>query len=136
MSGAVPDLDDTEYEPATGGAFGKKGLGWGIFEFARNPYYNVIVISLFAPFFAKQVVAAPGIAEARAALGPGEVLSPEALDALQANGQTVVSFMIAAAGFIMAFCAPLLGSMIDRGGYLKPPLICLLYTSPSPRDRG
>ena len=123
MSGAIPQDEDAAYEPATGGAFGKKGLGWGIFEFARNPYYNVIVISIFAPFFATQVVAGPGIVEARAALGPGEVLSAEALKALEANGQTVVSFMIAAAGFIMAFCAPLLGSMIDRGGYMKPPLI-------------
>ena len=94
MSGAIPQNEDAAYEPATGGAFGKKGLGWGIFEFARNPYYNVIVISIFAPFFATQVVAAPGIAEAQAGLAPGEVLSKEALDALRANGQTVVSLSL------------------------------------------
>lgn len=123
MSGAPHQGDDTAYEPATGKALGKKGIGWGIFEFARNPYYNVIVISLFAPFFADQVVGANEIAKAQAALGEGEVLTEEALEKLRATGQTVVSFMIAAAGFVMAFCAPVLGSMLDRGGYMKPPLI-------------
>lgn len=102
MSGAIPSETDAEYEPATGGALGPKGLGWGIFEFARNPYYNVIVISIFAPFFAASVV------------GDG------------ANGQSVVAITIAIAGIIMAVCAPVIGSMMDRGGYLKPPLIILV----------
>jgi len=123
MSGAIPQADDAAYEPATGKALGKKGIGWGIFEFARNPYYNVIVISLFAPFFADQVVGANEIAKASAALGEGEVLSEDVIDQAKATGQTVVSIMIAVAGFIMAFCAPVLGSMLDRGGYMKPPLM-------------
>jgi UMF1 family MFS transporter len=123
MSGAPVQIDDAAYEPATGGAFGKKGIGWGIFEFARNPYYNVIVISIFAPFFASEVVGAAQIAKATAALAEGEVLSQEAIDNARSVGQSVVSFMIAAAGFVMAFCAPVLGSMLDRGGYMKPPLI-------------
>lgn len=99
MAGPVPQIDDAAYEPAIGKALGRKGIGWAIFEFARNPYYNVIVISLFAPFFAAQVV------------GDG------------AQGQTLVSLTIAAAGVVMAFCAPVIGSMLDRGGLMKPPLI-------------
>ena len=38
---------------ADGGPFGIKGLAWAIFEGARNPYYNLIVIYVFAPYFAK-----------------------------------------------------------------------------------
>lgn len=102
MSGAIPPSDDAAYVPATGRALGKKGIGWGIFEFARNPYYNVIVISIFAPFFAANVV------------GDG------------ANGQSVVAITIAIAGVIMAVCAPIIGSMMDRGGYMKPPLAILV----------
>ncbi|MEM9667916.1 MAG: MFS transporter [Pseudomonadota bacterium] len=99
MADVIQQAEEADYKPATGGAFGKKAIGWGIFEFARNPYYNVVVISIFAPFFADRIV------------GDG------------ARGQSIVSFTIAAAGVVMAFCAPVLGSMVDRGGYLKPPLM-------------
>lgn len=99
MAAPVPQADDVAYAPATGKALGKKGLGWAIFEFARNPYYNVIVISLFAPFFADRVV------------GDGPL------------GQTIVSLTIAVAGVVMAFCAPVIGSMVDKGGFMKPPIL-------------
>ena len=64
----------SDKEPATGGAFDIKGLAWAVFEWARNPYYNVIVIYVFTPYFAEYVV------------GGG------------AAGQTVVANTIAAAG--------------------------------------
>lgn len=102
MSSVIPPIEEAVYIPATGKALGKKGIGWAIFEFARNPYYNVIVIGIFAPFFAANVV------------GDG------------ANGQSIVAITIAVAGIIMAFCAPIIGSMMDRGGYLKPPLFMLV----------
>lgn len=98
MSGAPAQIDDAAYEPATGGAFGKKGIGWGIFEFARNPYYNVIVIGLYAPFFARSVVGDP------------------------VQGQSMVSLTITIAAMVMALCAPILGAMIDKGGLMKPPV--------------
>ncbi len=82
--------------PVTGGALGKKGLGWGLFEWARNPYYNVIVISIFAPYFASHIVA------------DGE------------RGQTIVGVTIAIAGIIMAIIAPLLGAIVDKAGPRKP----------------
>ncbi len=98
MSGAPVQTDDVTYEAATGGALGKKGIGWAIFEFARNPYYNVIVIGLYAPFFARSVVGDP------------------------VQGQSMVSLTITIAAMVMALCAPILGSMIDKGGLMKPPV--------------
>ena len=82
-------------EPATGGAFDIKGLAWAIFEWARNPYYNVIVIYVFTPYFAREVVGG----------GPA--------------GQIVVANTIAAAGLIMAVLAPVLGVIVDKGGRKK-----------------
>ena len=55
MSHAPADAT-SELQPTTGGAFDIKGLAWAIFEWARNPYYNVIVIYVFTPYFAKEVV--------------------------------------------------------------------------------
>ncbi len=103
MSGALPQNDETAYEPATGKALGKKGIGWAIFEFARNPYYNVIVISLYAPYFSTFVV--------------GD----------ETAGQAMVGWTIAIAGIIMAIVAPILGSLIDLGGYRKPPTFLALF---------
>jgi len=80
---------------ATGEALGIKGLAWAFFEWARNPYYNVIVIYVFTPYFANAVV------------GGG------------AEGQTVVANTIAAAGLIMAVLAPVLGVIVDKGGRKK-----------------
>mmetsp|Transcript_22283 Transcript_22283/g.28576 ORF Transcript_22283/g.28576 Transcript_22283/m.28576 type:complete len:208 (+) Transcript_22283:51-674(+) len=91
----APSDAASEIEPATGGAFGIKGLAWAIFEWARNPYYNVIVIYVFTPYFAENVV------------GGG------------AAGQTVVANTIAAAGLIMAVLAPILGVIVDKGGRKK-----------------
>ncbi|MEL7040328.1 MAG: MFS transporter [Pseudomonadota bacterium] len=82
-------------EAATGAAFGIKGLAWAIFEWARNPYYNIIVIYVFTPYFARDVV------------GGG------------AAGQTVVANTIAVAGLIMAVIAPILGVVVDKGGRKK-----------------
>ena len=82
-------------QAATGEALDIKGLAWAVFEWARNPYYNVIVIYVFTPYFANAVV------------GGG------------AAGQTVVANTIAAAGLIMAILAPVLGVIVDKGGRKK-----------------
>jgi len=94
----------TGAEAGTGKALALKGISWAIFEFARNPYYNVIVISLYAPYFSKFVV--------------GD----------ETQGQAMVGWTIAIAGFIMAFAAPVLGSLIDTGGTRKPPTFLALAT--------
>ncbi len=85
----------------TGGPFGKKGFGWASFEWARNPYYNIVVIFIFTPYFANSVIQ------------NGEL------------GQTLVGVTIAIAGVIMAIVSPILGSIVDKAGPKKP---ILLYT--------
>ena len=87
----------------TGGAFDIKGIAWAIFEWARNPYYNVIVIYVFAPYFAQVVV------------GGG------------AEGQAAVADTIKIAGFIMALTAPILGVLVDKGGSKKVPIFISLF---------
>lgn len=85
-----------EAEASTGGALGRKGLGWALFEWARNPYYNVVVIYIFTPYFSAYVIGDPVL------------------------GQTLVSVLIAIAGVIMALVTPVLGSVVDNGGKKKP----------------
>ncbi|MEM6534539.1 MAG: MFS transporter [Pseudomonadota bacterium] len=81
---------------ATGGTLGVKGLAWASFEWARNPYYNVIVVSVFATYFAGTVIGDPEL------------------------GQTLIGLTIAIAGVIMAFVSPVLGVLVDRGPRKKP----------------
>ena len=81
---------------ATGGPLGKKGIGWAIFEWARNPYYNIIVISVFATYFAAHVIGDP------------------------VRGQAMVARTILIAGLVCAITMPILGAMIDIGGRRKP----------------
>jgi len=83
------------FAEATGGAFGKKGIGWAAFEWARNPYYNVVVIYAFTPYFTANVIGDPDL------------------------GQTLIGVTIALAGVIMAVVAPVLGSIVDKGGPKK-----------------
>lgn len=83
-------------DQVTGGAFGKKAIGWASFEWARNPYYNIIVIFIFTPYFASNVIK------------DGEL------------GQTLVGVTIAIAGVIMAIVSPILGSIVDNAGPKKP----------------
>lgn len=81
---------------AEGGVFGTKSLGWAVFEFARNPYYNLVVIYVFAPYFAS-VVAGGG-----------------------ARGQAWAGASITIAGVVCALSVPLLGAAADRGCRVKP----------------
>ncbi len=94
--------ETTGIQPVTGGAFGPKSVGWALFEWARNPYYNVVVISVFAPYFASQVI------------DNGSM------------GQTLVSAAITIAGIIMAIVAPILGGIADHGGRKKPFILVTL----------
>ena len=92
---AVPEA---ETEKADGGPFGIKGLAWAIFEGARNPYYNLIVIYVFAPYFAKQLA------------GGGE------------HGLSLSGLTITIAGVVTALTAPFLGVIADKAGRRKPPI--------------
>ncbi|MEL6858223.1 MAG: MFS transporter [Pseudomonadota bacterium] len=79
-----------------GGTFGTKGLGWAFFEWARNPYYNIVVIYVFTTYFASTVIADGTL------------------------GQTLVGVTIAIAGVVMAIVSPILGSIVDGAGPKKP----------------
>ncbi|WP_300377083.1 MFS transporter [Henriciella sp.] len=125
MSDATPAPADPLVEPKIdlGGALNKRGFAWAIFEWARNPYYVLIVIYIFAPYFA-------GI------IGQNLIASGE-LDGLDgaaqraeanAAGQATISALVKYAGFIAAFTAPFLGAALDRGGRRKPLLVVFLGT--------
>jgi len=109
-----------------GGAFGKTGFAWAWFEAARNPYYILIVIYVFAPYFARDIVGADILASGRL-----EGLSPEAARAAAgAEGQAMVASLSKWAGFVAAFTAPFLGAAFDRGLRRKPLLlVCLSLIS-------
>ena len=95
---AEPATATNGQEAVTGGAFGIKGLAWAIFEGARNPYYNLIVIYIFAPYYADVIV------------GGSEL------------GLTLSGLTITIAGIITALTAPFLGVIADQAGQRKPPI--------------
>ncbi|HCC27243.1 MAG TPA: hypothetical protein DEP97_08680, partial [Erythrobacter sp.] len=105
-----------------GGAFGRTGFAWAIFEWARNPYYILIVIYIFAPYFARDIIGADLLASgALDDLPPGDALA-----AANAQGQATIASVTKWAGFIAALTAPVLGAALDRGGRLKPILALFL----------
>lgn len=109
-------------DPGEGGAWGHTGFAWAWFEAARNPYYILIVIYVFAPYFARDIVGADILASGRL-----DGLSPEeARRAAGAEGQAMVANLSKTAGYIAALTAPFLGAAFDRGLRRKPfLLICL-----------
>ncbi|MEO9463786.1 MAG: MFS transporter [Marinomonas sp.] len=107
-----------------GGALGKTGFAWAIFEWARNPYYILIVIFVFAPYFARDIIGADLLAS-----GKLDNLSPEAAkQAANAQGQAAIASVTKWAGFAAALSAPILGAALDRGGRRKPILALMLGT--------
>ena len=126
MDGAAPDplvrpLAVRESR-GTGGALGKTGFAWAVFEWARNPYYILIVIYIFAPYFARDIIGADLLAS-----GELDGLAAEdAQAAANARGQATIASVTKWAGFIAALTAPFLGAALDRGGRLKPILAIFL----------
>jgi len=107
-----------------GGATGKTGLAWAWFEWARNPYYILIVIYIFAPYFARDIIG-------------GNLLASGALDGMDpakaqavagAQGQATVAGVTKWAGLIAALTAPFLGAAFDRGLRRKRFLFACLAT--------
>ena len=71
------------------------GYAWASFDWARSPFYYVIVIYVFSTYFAQSVVGDP------------------------TRGQTLFSTIVTIAGALMAVIAPILGGYMDRGGGKK-----------------
>ncbi len=106
----------------TGGAMGKTGFAWAVFEWARNPYYILIVIYIFAPYFARDIIGADILAS-----GELDGMDPEtAQRTANARGQSAIASVTRTAGIIAAFTAPFLGAALDRGGRRKPILAVFL----------
>lgn len=100
---------------AKGGAFAPPGLAWAIFELARNPYYVLINIYIFAPYFGEV------IGQQMLANGALSGLPPEEAEQIAgAEGLATIASVTKWAGFIAAFTAPFLGAALDRGGRRKP----------------
>ena len=128
MESAAPDpvVRPLAARPAhgDGGALGKTGFAWAVFEWARNPYYILIVIYIFAPYFARDIIGADLLAS-----GELDHLAPDAAKAsANAQGQATIASVTKWAGLIAALTAPFLGAALDRGGRLKPILVIFLGT--------
>lgn len=117
VSADRPDTPVPELPPG-GGAMGKAGFAWASFEGARNPYYILIIIYVFAPYFARDIIGSNLLAG-----GTLDHLGPEAARAAaNAQGQATIASMTKWAGIIAALTAPFLGAALDRGGRRKPAL--------------
>ncbi len=104
-----------------GGALDRAGLNWAIFEWARNPYYILVVIYVFAPYFGAV------IGQQMIASGAFEGMSAQEVSkAAGAAGQATISSVTKWAGLVAALTAPFLGAALDRGGRRKPLLVFFL----------
>ena len=71
-------------------------VSWALFEWARNPYYILIVIYIFGPYFSTKVIGDP------------------------VRGQEVWGYINGFAGAVTACLAPFLGAIADKVGRRKP----------------
>lgn len=95
--------------------FNRGQFSWALFEWARNPYYIMIVIYIFGPYFSNRVIGDP------------------------VRGQEIWGYINGFAGFATALMAPFLGAIADKVGRRKPwigvfvalmvPAILLLWTA-------
>lgn len=77
-------------------------LSWTFGQAAKDPYYILVVIFIFYPYFSNTVVGDP------------------------VKGQALIGYITATAGFLMAFTAPFLGAIADKDGRRKPWLIAMI----------
>ena len=80
--------------PAHAGTLGQ--LSWALFEWARNPFYILIVIYIFGPYFSTEVIGDP------------------------VRGQEIWGYINGFAGAATACLAPFLGAIADKVGRRKP----------------
>lgn len=77
-------------------------FSWALFEWARNPYYILIVIYIFGPYFSTRVIGDP------------------------VRGQEIWGYINGFAGAVTASLAPFLGAIADKVGRRKPWIGCFL----------
>lgn len=71
-------------------------FSWTFGQAARDPYYFLVVVYVFYPYFSNTVVGDP------------------------VRGQSLIGYITAAAGFLIVFTAPFLGAIADKNGRRKP----------------
>lgn len=71
-------------------------FSWTFGQAARDPYYIMVIIYIFYPYFSNTVVGDP------------------------VKGQALIGYITAAAGFLLALTAPFLGAIADKDGRRKP----------------
>ena len=76
-------------------------LAWALYEAGRTPYFVLVNIYVFAPYFTGVVVGDP------------------------VRGQTIWGLVTAAAAVLTALLAPVLGAAADAGGRRKPWLLAM-----------
>lgn len=106
---------------ATRGRFDRGQVSWALFEWARNPYYILISIYIFGPYFSTEVIGDP------------------------VKGQEIWGYINGFSGAVTACLAPFLGAIADKVGRRKPwiaafvvmmfPAILLLWLA-TPGDAG
>ncbi|MCB1643835.1 MAG: MFS transporter [Pseudomonadales bacterium] len=69
---------------------------WTFGQMARDPYYIMVVIYIFFPYFSNSVVGDP------------------------VRGQSLIGYLNATVGVILALTAPFLGAIADKNGRRKP----------------
>ena len=74
-------------------------FSWTFGQGARDPYYSMVIIYIFYPYFSNHVVGDP------------------------VQGQALIGYITAAAGFMLAIIAPFLGAIADKDGRRKPWLV-------------
>ena len=79
-------------------------FSWTFGQAARDPYYILVIIYIFYPYFSNTVVGDP------------------------IRGQALIGYITATAGFVLAFTAPFLGAIADKDGRRKPWLIAMVAT--------
>jgi MFS transporter, UMF1 family len=79
-------------------------LSWTFGQGARDPYYIMVIIYIFFPYFSNTVVGDPVL------------------------GQTLIGYLNATAGIILALSAPFLGAIADKNGRRKPWFVATVIT--------
>ncbi len=75
---------------------------WVCYEWANQPYFSLVTIFLFAPYFSATFVGDP------------------------VHGQTMWGYVQASAGIIIAMVSPFLGAMADAAGRRKPWIVTFM----------
>lgn len=77
-------------------------FSWTFGQGARDPYYILVIIYIFYPYFSNTVVGDP------------------------VKGQALIGYITATAGLVLALIAPFLGAIADKDGRRKPWLVAMV----------